>query len=243
MLIGFLGISQVNGYVEYEYFKNLGIDYETIGILHFNAFESQFIELKPDNEPQVKEAVDYEIVVTSYAEERPLIYINLKNDSLYAKQSLFKNVYTTKEVIPAIDWKIEEEFKMIDKFKCQSAIGAFRGRNYKVWFTNDIPVSFGPWKLQGLPGLILEASDDKSAIIFNAKKVIVGLEKEIDYFVSFDAVELKTFIELKDNIYKEKEKNMSAKVPRNASFKLSMPGRKTQKEIIYEWETIEKEEN
>ena len=37
--------AQASGYLEYEYTKNLGVEYETIGILKFNSLESQFIEL------------------------------------------------------------------------------------------------------------------------------------------------------------------------------------------------------
>jgi GLPGLI family protein len=231
------------GYVEYEYTKNLGVEYETIGILKFNSLESQFIELSPGYIAQVDTDNDDNIVATTYSENRPLFQIDLKSDTLFTRQTLFKKVYITKERIPIIDWKIEEKYKKIEKFECQLASGTFRGRTYKVWFTTDIPVKFGPWKLQGLPGLILEAIDDKNAIIFNAKKVVIGLKTEIDYFDTDDAMELKSYIELKENIYNEKEKNISAKLPRDGTFKLNMPGRKTQKEIIYEWEKTKKEED
>ena len=40
-------------------------------------------------------------------------------------------------------------------------MGKFLDRVHTVWFTNEIPVSFGPWKLNGLPGVILEAQAKK----------------------------------------------------------------------------------
>lgn len=33
----------------------------------------------------------------------------------------------------------------------------FRGRKWTVYFTEDIPLPLGPWKLGALPGLILSA--------------------------------------------------------------------------------------
>lgn len=50
-------------------------------------------------------------------------------------------------------------------------MGKFRGRVHTVWFTNEIPVSFGPWKLNGFPGVILEAQDETKTFMFFFLKV------------------------------------------------------------------------
>ncbi|QKZ11289.1 GLPGLI family protein [Spirosoma sp. KUDC1026] len=62
--------------------------------------------------------------------------------------------------IPALDWKLEPEKKMIGQYECQKATTTFRCANYTVWFTTAVPLSLGPWKLGGLPGLIVEAVNE-----------------------------------------------------------------------------------
>ncbi|WP_438638229.1 GLPGLI family protein [Muribaculum gordoncarteri] len=47
----------------------------------------------------------------------------------------------------------------------------FGGRNWKVYYTNDIPVPYGPWKLNGVKGLVLKAEDSENNFIFEAVKV------------------------------------------------------------------------
>lgn len=42
-------------------------------------------------------------------------------------------------------------------YECVGAKTLYHGREWMAWFSPEIPVSDGPWKLQGLPGLILEA--------------------------------------------------------------------------------------
>lgn len=63
-------------------------------------------------------------------------------------------------------WQIEDETKQIAGYSCQKATTTFKGRNYEAWFCPDIPLSYGPWKLNGLPGLILSAQDDKGEVVF-----------------------------------------------------------------------------
>lgn len=65
--------------------------------------------------------------------------------------------YIVRDDWVVIDWEIENKFRDIAGFHCQKATGKFRGRTYKVWFTTEIPVPYGPWKLFGLPGLIVKA--------------------------------------------------------------------------------------
>ena len=52
------------------------------------------------------------------------------------------------------------------KRQCQKALGEFRGRKYIAWFTSDIPLSDGPWKFCGLPGLILAVQDTEAYFVF-----------------------------------------------------------------------------
>ena len=63
------------------------------------------------------------------------------------------------EPLPKFNWEITEEQKAIGEHQCQKATCKFGGRTYEVWFAPDIPISDGPWKFYGLPGLILEVYD------------------------------------------------------------------------------------
>ena len=71
-----------------------------------------------------------------------------------------------------IAWSIEvDSVKNLLGYECVKATADYHGRKWTVWFAPEIPVSDGPWKLHGLPGLILEAVEPSGQHAFFATGV------------------------------------------------------------------------
>ncbi len=97
------------------------------------------------------------------------------------------DIYTLFRFIEDIhpqQWEIATDTITVLGYNCQKAATSFRGRNYIAWFTMDIPVSEGPWKLYGLPGLILKVEDMENIFSFTA----IGLEKLNDFLIEVSNV-------------------------------------------------------
>lgn len=100
--------------------------------------------------------------------------------------------YYIKETIPDLNWKLGKEKKEIQGITCRAASVDFRGRHYKVWYAPSIASNSGPWKLNGLPGLILEAHDAYNEVMFIAKKIEFTKEKfSVAINDSYDIVSIK----------------------------------------------------
>lgn len=150
----------------------------------------------------------------------------------------------------SFNWKITDQFKKIGKFNAQKAIGKFRGRVYIAWFTEEIPLPYGPWKLFGLPGLIIEAEDQEQ--MFKAKLLSIKYPCECNIAVEKpSALENKTlrqYVEFRENIHRMIFEKMRARLPRDKANSMRfMPtkdeGRKYWDERIFEWEVKEQKKN
>lgn len=134
---------------------------------------------------------------------KSIYHTNTKSRQIIFKEGIaFKAVTALEEV--TIDWKIEDKTKKIGGFNCQKATALFKGNHYTAWFTSEIPVSFGPWKFYGLPGLILECYD--STNFFKVVVTKINFDSGCDLVVEkirmadFDKpVSMKKYVELKRN--------------------------------------------
>lgn len=98
----------------------------------------------------------------------------MKVDHIQNKIEMIKEIPKRKFLINDelnYSWKITNETKKIKDYTCYKATTTFRGNNFEVWFTPDIPINAGPWKWYGLPGLIVEASDTEKSEVYLLEKV------------------------------------------------------------------------
>lgn len=75
-----------------------------------------------------------------------------------------RNQYPISDTLFGFDWYITSQtkyFAPLGDVLVKKALAIWRGRAYIAWFTEDLPISEGPWKFGGLPGLIVEIYDEE----------------------------------------------------------------------------------
>lgn len=106
--------------------------------------------------------------IAPYGDGQPnFVYKHIPSEGKLTFTTYHVDWFKYSEPIPALQWKIEGNDSVIAGYHCQAATTSLRGRQWRAWFTLDIPVSDGPWKLCGLPGLILRATDEQGYFDFD----------------------------------------------------------------------------
>lgn len=93
-------------------------------------------------------------------------YYFFAKENKWVTKDKVMTVYLINEEAPKINWKISKDTTSFSGVKCQKATTYFKGRNWVAWYAPSLPFLSGPWKLNGLPGLIIEAYDDKKEVQF-----------------------------------------------------------------------------
>ena len=92
-------------------------------------------------------------------------YFFMREDKLFVVKRLVQ-LYLLEEPKYKLNWTITNDTMSIEGIHCQKATTHFKGRNWIAWYATELPFQSGPWKLNGLPGLIIDAHDDKNEVKF-----------------------------------------------------------------------------
>lgn len=112
----------------------------------------------------------YKVQNVLFASDLAIIKNKSENQFIELKSFDLLDFYLVKEEAIKQEWKIEKETKNEDAFSLQKATLNYKGRNWIAWFNPDIPLPYGPYKFQGLPGLIFELYDSENIFHFNLIK-------------------------------------------------------------------------
>ena len=136
---------------------------------------------------RAKERQMFDAAAAAYVQNRDRSAMDgvVYHSRLYVTKDFAKSVSTTydqagmgecgyyDEPFSEIDWVIvEDSTKTILDYQCVMATTDYHGRKWTIWFTPEIPLTDGPWKFCGLPGLIMEASEPSGQHCFT----VTGIE-------------------------------------------------------------------
>lgn len=128
--------------------------------------------------------------------------------------------YCYKEQMYSISWNLTDETKIVCGYECKKAEAEFGGRKWIVWYAPDIPASFGPWKLCGLPGLVMSATDSEQIHVFDAIVFRKGSNTQIVEFGQPNVINTTKAKFLKSkNLF---EKNPLGNIPSEAVSNMSV---------------------
>ena len=90
----------------------------------------------------------------------PTVWTGYPEGQTTVREFIFPYEYEGYEETPDIAWALTDDTLTVNGYHCQQATATFRGAAWTVWYTEEIPSSAGPWRLRGLPGLIVEAKSE-----------------------------------------------------------------------------------
>lgn len=154
-----------------------------------------------------------------------------KNKELNFSNLVGQRYYYYTQPLNIFEWKLVNEKKEILGYQCKKATTTFAGRDYVAWYAIDIPISDGPYKFNGLPGLIFSIYDTKEHYTFN----INSIEETNEIFNTED--DIFSHQKISQNDYAELERKFKEK----PSVLMNSGGLKFPKELLEKADRIAKE--
>ena len=121
-----------------------------------------------------------------------IIYNIQKNKLTIQRTAGSTTRYQYDEDCPKLDWTLLDGDTIISGYQCFKASTRLFGRDYIAWYCPEISIPYGPYKFNGLPGLVLRVTDTKGHYDFtlNGLKKVSGYNP-VYYWTRKDIVKTK----------------------------------------------------
>lgn len=150
-------------------------------------------------------------IADAFLNKSPFYYL-IKSDGVTTEhyETIGSDSYKFKEKLD-FDWKLINKDTVIGGYSCKKAVMNYSGRQWNAWYASEIPLSVGPYKFRGLPGLIMNIKDSDSIFNFTVSEIKKGnfiTNPQIEnYFIKdggkpFEYIDIRTFYEIRDRFYK-----------------------------------------
>ncbi|MDY6994280.1 MAG: GLPGLI family protein, partial [Pseudomonadota bacterium] len=214
-----------NTILESENFRDLQSE-----LVFDNVKSYFFVNMQPDELVEKKNEgfelvnnnqIEYQFDLTLKRPTRHEVFVDRQKGYILSQSSIFKDGIVKPCVVSektgSIEWVIKNEYKKIGAFNVQKALTQFRGRKYTAWFSVEIPISAGPWKFHGLPGLILEIQDEELGVqfLFSSIKIPYNIASELKKPSLGSTISLQEYIRIDNEFEEEFIRFFQAKLPRD----------------------------
>jgi GLPGLI family protein len=127
-------------------------------------------EGKPSNQVDASISTS-QLISLAHSRFRYAIYKIAASQKVYYYDRITSTGYRYEEPAGSLTWTIIPTTATVAGYACQRATTSYGGRQWEAWFTREVPVSEGPYKFHGLPGLIVKVSDSRQHYVFELAKL------------------------------------------------------------------------
>jgi GLPGLI family protein len=128
------------------------------------------------------------------------IYKNHPSGKLTYTEHIPSNTFKYEENLDVFSWQIYEDTETIAGFPVQKAITEFGGRIWIAWFCTKVPINDGPYKFNGLPGLIIKIHDSENHYVFELTSI-----KKTQHEIMIDILQREYIVTTKQEFFKAKD--------------------------------------
>lgn len=130
--------------------------------------------------------------------ESMTIFKNYPAGRLTHTEKVCTDWFRYEEDMPQLEWELTDSTAYVLGYECRAAVCSFRGREWMAFYTEDIPLMEGPWKLHGLPGLIMKANDTAGHYSFECIGIKSKASRPISiYKVAYNTTDRSKFYDAK----------------------------------------------